>query len=156
MPVLNHARGLLHESVPKPFPKYGLLADVTEPSDKGINREHHLALAGYDPRIFFNSAALSSTFICGSQGASKSHTLSCLLENCLIPSDAGKLPRPHAGLVFYYDTFISNNGGSPYEATFLSSNRKIKVRVLCSAANSRTIQASPPPCVVLNLVRGQV
>jgi len=93
-----------------------------------------------DPRIFFNIAAPSSTFICGSQGSGKSHTLSCLLENCPIPSEARTLPQPLTGLVFHYDTFIADGGGSPCEAAFLSSDLDIKVRVLCSPTNFRTSQ----------------
>ncbi|CAN9170184.1 unnamed protein product [Alternaria alternata] len=41
-----------------------------------------------DRRLFFNVTTPSSIFICGSQGSGKSHTLSCLLENCLAISDA--------------------------------------------------------------------
>jgi hypothetical protein len=144
MPILEHARSILHESVRDPSPQYGLLAGVTESLNDETNGEVSNSTAGCDPRIFFNIAAPSSTFICGSQGSGKSHTLSCLLENCLIPSDVGKLPRPLTGLVFHYDAFISNNGGSPCEAAFLSSNPKIKVRVLCSPTNFRTIQVSLP------------
>ncbi|CAG8977997.1 hypothetical protein HYALB_00000666 [Hymenoscyphus albidus] len=43
---------------------------------------------GEDPRLFFDIVSPSSTFICGSQGLGKSHTLSCLLENCLTAFDA--------------------------------------------------------------------
>ncbi|PYH70906.1 uncharacterized protein BO88DRAFT_451602 [Aspergillus vadensis CBS 113365] len=88
-----------------------------------------------DPRLFFNVSHPSSVFICGSQGSGKSHTLSCLLENCLIQSKAGKLPRPLTGLVFHYDTFFSDVTGSPCEAAFLSSHPDVKVRVLCSPTN---------------------
>jgi hypothetical protein len=66
-----------------------------------------------DPRIFFNVSSPSSTFICGSQGSGKSHTLSCILEGCLIPSKAGRLLNPLTAIVFHYDTFICDNGGSP-------------------------------------------
>ncbi|RAK89292.1 hypothetical protein BO79DRAFT_146640 [Aspergillus costaricaensis CBS 115574] len=79
-----------------------------------------------DPRLFFNVSHPSSVFICGSQGSGKSHTLSCLLENCLIQSKAGKLPNPLTGLVFHYDTFFSDVTGSPCEAAFLSSHPDVK------------------------------
>ncbi|OJJ03035.1 hypothetical protein ASPVEDRAFT_29570 [Aspergillus versicolor CBS 583.65] len=93
-----------------------------------------------DPRLFFNVASPSSTFICGSQGSGKSHTLSCMLEGCLIPSRAGKLHKPMAGVVFHYDTFISDSGGSPCEAAFLASHSSVNVRVLCAPTNLETIK----------------
>lgn len=95
-----------------------------------------------DPRLFFNIAAPSSAFICGSQGSGKSHTLSCLLENCLVKSDVSKLDRPLAGLVFHYDAFTSDLKGIPCEAAYLSSDPNITVRVLCSPANIATIMVS--------------
>lgn len=95
-----------------------------------------------DPRVFFNVTTPSSTFICGSQGSGKSHTLSCMLENCLIPSKLGNLPKPLTGVVFHYDTFISDAMGSPCEAAFLSSNPDLKVRVLCPPTNIRSARVS--------------
>jgi hypothetical protein len=119
------------------------MSDVlNEKSIKGPDAPHH----PQDPRVFFNITVPSSTFICGSQGSGKSHTLSCLLENCLIPSAANKLPKPLAGLVFHYNTFTSNDGGSPCEAAFLASHLDIKVQVLCSPTNLRTMKVS---CSVL-------
>ncbi|KAG9251987.1 uncharacterized protein F5Z01DRAFT_683017 [Emericellopsis atlantica] len=97
----------------KPFAQYGLLAG--DASGKAS-----------DPRLFFNVAAPSSTFICGSQGSGKSHSLSCLLENCLLQNEA---------LFFHYDTFVSDSGGSLCEAAFLSSHRGVDVRVLCAPTN---------------------
>ncbi|KAE8354744.1 hypothetical protein BDV28DRAFT_130420 [Aspergillus coremiiformis] len=93
-----------------------------------------------DPRLHFNISHPSSVFICGSQGSGKSHTLSCLLENCLIPSKAGNLKSPLTGLVFHYDTFISDTVGAPCEAAFLSTHPDVKVRVLCSPTNIRSIR----------------
>jgi DNA replication protein DnaC len=112
------------------YSQYGLLAGINNNSKQQQQ----------DPRIFYNVTSPSSLFICGSQGSGKSHTLSCLLENCLIPSDASVLSRPLAGLVFHYDSFISDDGGSPCEAAFLASDSKVKVRVLCSPTNIRTIE----------------
>lgn len=100
-----------------------------------------------DPRLFLNVASPSSTFICGSQGSGKSHTLSCMLEGCLIPSRAGKLSNPLTAVVFHYDTFICDDGGSPCEAAFLSSNSKIQVRVLCAPTNLRTLQVTMFPSI---------
>ncbi|KAE8143451.1 hypothetical protein BDV38DRAFT_267355 [Aspergillus pseudotamarii] len=93
-----------------------------------------------DPRLLFNVSHPSSIFICGSQGSGKSHTLSCLLETCLISSKVGRLPNPLTGLVFHYDTFISDTVGSPCEAAFLSSHSDVQVRVLCSPTNLQTMR----------------
>ncbi|KAH8895215.1 hypothetical protein GQ53DRAFT_641468 [Thozetella sp. PMI_491] len=126
--VRRHAKGLGSGSR-NPFPQYGLLA-----GDAGEGPPAE------DPRIFYNVAAPSSAFICGSQGSGKSHTLSCLLENCLLQSPANHLPRPLTGIVFHYDTFISDASGSPCEAAWLSSNPNVSVRVLCAPTNIRTIK----------------
>lgn len=116
--------------------QYGFLAGISEV----LEYRTTLHPSTRDPQVFFNVASPSSTFICGSQGSSKSHTLSCILENCLIRSEANKLPRLFTGLVFHYDTFILDFGGSFCEAAYLSSDRSIKVQVLCSSTNFRTIQ----------------
>jgi hypothetical protein len=105
-----------------PFSQYGLLA-----GDASDNQSDEL--------FYYNVAAPSSTFICGSQGSGKSHTLSCLLENSLFPSVANELPRPLTGIVFHYDTFINDSQGSPCEAAYLSTNAAVRVRVLCAPTN---------------------
>jgi len=129
--VRRYAVSLASTGNEKPFSQYGLLAgDLTGRTDDGIS----------DPRIFWNIAAPSSFFICGSQGSGKSHTLSCLLENALAQCKANVLPRPLTGIIFHYDTFISDSGGSPCEVAWLSSNPHIKVRVLCPPTNIRTMQ----------------
>ncbi|KAG5931837.1 hypothetical protein E4U53_001576 [Claviceps sorghi] len=87
------------------------------------------------PFLHYNVTAPSSTFICGSQGSGKSHTLSCLLENCLLASDANTLPKPLTGIVFHYDAFSSDESGQPCEAAHLSSNPDVSVRVLCAPTN---------------------
>jgi hypothetical protein len=142
MPVLEQAEAAASNNSLPTFPQYGLLAGITNGPQDGMAHDEPARLPDQDPRIFFNIAAPSSTFICGSQGSGKSHTLSCLLENCLIPSDANKLPRPLTGLVFHYDMFFTDVGGSPCEAAFLASDPQIKVRVLCSPTNLRTIRVS--------------
>ncbi|KAK1573235.1 uncharacterized protein LY79DRAFT_697908 [Colletotrichum navitas] len=91
-------------------------------------------------RLFHNVACPSSVFICGSQGSGKSNTLACLLENCLIPSQLGQLPHPLTGIVFHYDSFISDSGGLPCEAAFIASHEQASVRVLCAPTNVRTIR----------------
>jgi hypothetical protein len=130
--VREYAHGMTGEDEDKPFNQYGLLA-----GDISGTVDHETA----DNRIFWNISAPSSVFICGSQGSGKSHTLSCLLENALAPCEANTLPKPLTGIVFHYDTFISDTGGSPCEAAWLSSNPDIKVRVLCPPTNIRTIKA---------------
>lgn len=109
------------------FSQYGLLA-----GDAGNDHSDEL--------FYYNVAAPSSIFICGSQGSGKSHTLSCLLENSLFPSAANKLPHPLTGIVFHYDTFISDSQGSPCEAAYLSTNPAVRVRVLCPPTNIATIR----------------
>lgn len=97
-----------------------------------------------DNRLYYNVAAPCSIFICGSQGSGKSHTLSCVLEGCLIPSEINELQRPLTGLVFHYDTFISEAGGAPCEAAYLASNPKASVRVLCAPTNLGVIKVRLP------------
>lgn len=99
-----------------------------------------------DSRLFCNTTTPSSTFICGSQGSGKSHTLSCLLENYLVASDAATLPHPLTALVFHYDTFVSDDAGVPSEAAFLASLSGIRVRVLCSPTNTNTIKVRLARC----------
>ena len=108
-----------------PFNQYGLIAgDVSADMASDSDR-----------RIFYNVSAPSSTFICGSQGSGKSHSLSCLLENCLIHSPAGTLKKALTGIVFHYDTFVADTGGSPCEAACLASHQSLDVRVLCAPTN---------------------
>lgn len=76
-----------------------------------------------------------SAFICGSQGAGKSHTLSCLLESALIANNgAGELPHPLAGLVMHYDSFSSYETTQYCEAAYLCSSG-IPVTVLVCPSN---------------------
>ncbi|KAI9896756.1 hypothetical protein N3K66_008928 [Trichothecium roseum] len=112
------------------FNQFGLLAGDCEGIESEIG----------DPRLFYNVAAPSSAFICGSQGSGKSHTLSCLLENCLVASDTNVLPRPLSGIAFHYDSFTSDSAGSPCEAAYLSSHSGVKVRVLCAPTNTAHIK----------------
>lgn len=139
-PVLKQAESTSARESGTGFTQYGLLAGLSDVLRAEECNAVSKVSSKQDPRVFFNTSAPSSTFICGSQGSGKSHTLSCLLENCLIPSEANTLSQPLAGLVFHYDAFIADGGGSPCEAAFLSSDPDIKVRVLCSPTNFRTIQ----------------
>ena len=98
------------------------------------DKQCRLSPTADDPRIFVNVSPAWSAFTCGSQGSGKSHTLSCILENCLIPSKLGQLPRPLAGMIFHYDTFTSYGSYKVCEAAYLCSSG-IPVRVLVSPTN---------------------
>jgi len=113
-----------------PFSQYGLIA--CDSGDAGDSEP------ASDSRIYYNVSVPSSVFVCGSQGSGKSYTLSCLLENCLIPSDAAELPHPLTGIVFHYDNFVSDHSGAPCEAAYLSSNKAVSVRVLCAPTSIHT------------------
>lgn len=86
-------------------PQYGLLGRRLETyghsqhqgpdADTDINKPQ-------DNLAYTNTNAPWSTFICGSQGSGKSHTLSCILENALVaPSLTGKIIEPLTGLVLH-------------------------------------------------------
>ena len=123
-----------------PFPQYGLLAGRIDSSPEQTSRSatrkgEPVYRTVQDPRIFLNVGAPWSVFICGSQGSGKSHSLSCVLENCLIPNvSATQLPNPLTGLVFHYDSFSSAVGGQACEAAYLCSSG-IEVTVLVSPSN---------------------
>jgi hypothetical protein len=81
--------------------------------------------------VLLNTHSPWSAFLCGSQGSGKSHTLSCMLENCLLDEpNIGKNPHPLAGLVLHYD---GSRGSGVCEAAYLCS--RMKTRVLVSASN---------------------
>ncbi|QPC80414.1 hypothetical protein HYE68_011166 [Fusarium pseudograminearum] len=113
VPIFTHN---IEEKLPKTErpDQYGLLASNT--SGLGSSSRPASSTEQLKSRLFYNVAAPTSTFICGSQGSGKSHTLGTILENCLISSKANHLLRPLAGLVFHYDTFVSDTGGTPCEA----------------------------------------
>jgi hypothetical protein len=95
--TLEHSSQLFHQ--------YGFWAGMSErleaaghlvggSSGGGGSVELPLETPAMDPRLFFNIGVPSSAFICGSQGSGKSHTLSCLLENCLMKSEVSQLDSP--------------------------------------------------------------
>lgn len=138
-PLLTVSALRLAQQQRSPISQYGLLARVLRTTSQQAVQD---SVNASDSRLFFNMSVPSSTFICGSQGSGKSYTLSCLLENCLARSDATVLPHPLTCLLFHYDEFISDDGGSPCEAAFLASVPGVKVRVLCSPTNIATIKVS--------------
>ena len=99
-------------------------------------------------KLFLNTNLPFSAFVCGVQGSGKSHTTSCILENCLIPSKIlGVLKEPLSALVFSYGLFTGNGAGfSISEAAFLGMpNSKIsnahtrKIKVLVCETNFKKI-----------------
>ena len=92
---------------PDKFPQHGLLGknlSIAQDDGFGISDQAQQA-ANDDPRVFLNVSTPWSAFICGSQGSGKSHTLSVLLESCLVRSKLGELPHPLTGIVFHWDSF---------------------------------------------------
>ena len=122
------------------LPQYGLLAgripDRSYEADllQHVDFEAETVENIIDPRVFLNVNTPWSAFICGSQGSGKSHTLSCMLENCLLQSPLSELPNPLAGLVFHYDKFSSYTSSQICEAAYLCSSG-IPVKVLVSPTN---------------------
>ena len=116
------------------FPQYGLLAARIGTSQEiGPELSSSREISDSD-RLFLNVNTPWSAFICGSQGSGKSHTLSCMLENCLKESPVGELPNPLAVMVFHYDKFTSFSSGQLCEAAYLCS-AGIPVRILVSPSN---------------------
>jgi hypothetical protein len=110
----------------KSLRQYAVLGQETSP---GLNKP-------YKP-VLLNTDAPWSAFLCGSQGSGKSHTLSCMLENCLLDdAQIGKTPHPLAGLVLHYN---GSHGSGVCEAAYLCS--KVKTRVLVSASNYGNLKA---------------
>lgn len=130
------------------FAQYAVLGHVIPMSFGGTTDNLATALSGIsidgsqsestnkiDP-VLLNTKTPWSAFICGSQGSGKSHTMSCILENCLLPdAQIGKLAYPLAGVVFHYDSMDS----SYCEAAHLCS-QGIQVNVLVSPSNYQNLQ----------------
>lgn len=130
-PVLDHFG-------PAALPQYGLLAgrvqDYNDAAPPLLDTDLDVDTANEDARIFLNVNTPWSAFICGSQGSGKSHTLSCMLENCLLKSRIGDLPRPLSAVVFHYDKFTSYTSNQICEAAYLCS-AGLPVKVLVSPTN---------------------
>jgi hypothetical protein len=120
------------------FPQYGMIGH-RQPPAAGLPEDSKFR-ADRDI-IYANMNAPWSAFICGSQGAGKSHTFSCLLENALLsPNAAGVLPDPLTGVVFHYDKFMSHSSVQLCEAAYLCSVG-VPVQVLVSPSNFHAMQA---------------
>lgn len=136
-----------------PFTQYGLLAGRTRsggPDVEGTRQKEET-----DPRIFLNVSAPWSAFICGSQGSGKSHSLACMLENCLVSHKVlGSLPHPLTAVVFHYDP-LASVAGQVCEAVYLCSPN-VEVRVLVSPTSYHrmarlygNLEGLPPGCKVV-------
>ena len=129
------------------LPQHGLLAGQIQDYPYRTNLLHSpdpepaIAEDDWDPRIFLNVNTPWSAFVCGSQGSGKSHTLSCMLENCLVGSEVSKLPRPLTGIVFHYDKFSSYTSSQICEEAYLCSS-DIPVKVLVSPTNFWRMKAA--------------
>ncbi|KAL8899991.1 MAG: hypothetical protein Q9207_005909 [Kuettlingeria erythrocarpa] len=119
------------------FPQYGLLGrrekmyDPDIAPDQGQEEPNPASTRLGNDHIMLNMNTPFSAFICGSQGSGKSHTLSCMLESALIPSDLGKMTsQALTAIVFHWD----KTGNQPCEAAYLCS-AGIPVTVLVSPSN---------------------
>ncbi|OTB06403.1 hypothetical protein M426DRAFT_55257, partial [Hypoxylon sp. CI-4A] len=115
LPSISNNFTISAPSYPRLIPQYGLM---------GIRQDVNRADGSLEDRLVFSNMNMPwSAFICGSQGAGKSHTVSCLLENCLVANNqAGELPNPLAGLVMHYDKFASYSTAQICEAAYLCSS----------------------------------
>jgi hypothetical protein len=90
--------------------------------------------------IFANTAAPWSAFICGEQGAGKSYTLSCLLENALLEGQRlGVNEKALGGIVFHYDNNASDDAAQLCEAASICS-QGVPVQVLALPSNVQAMQ----------------
>ncbi|RDW58562.1 uncharacterized protein DSM5745_11253 [Aspergillus mulundensis] len=97
-----------------------------------------------DPRVVLNTNVPFSAFICGLQGSGKSHTTSCIIENCSMTMPMlGNLKRSVSTLVLHFNEYSSNINTQPSEAAFLASilpqyksqAKPIPLRILVSPTN---------------------
>ncbi|KIL57968.1 hypothetical protein M378DRAFT_15879 [Amanita muscaria Koide BX008] len=87
--------------------QYGVLGSIIEIGSKEEKETPP------DPRLYLNTNAPLSAVICGVQGSGKSHSVSVMLENMLVPNYTriGTLAQPLAGLVLHF-----GEGALPSEA----------------------------------------
>jgi len=127
-----------HLPDPSVFPQYGLIG-VRQTAGADLSGEIKVSDADNN-LIYSNMNVPSSVFICGSQGAGKSHTFSCLLENALLSNNpCAALPNPLTGIVFHYDQFTGPSSTQVCEAAYLCSSG-IPVQVLVAPSNFRVME----------------
>ncbi|KAG2153450.1 uncharacterized protein EDB93DRAFT_1134981 [Suillus bovinus] len=103
-----------------------------------------------DPRLYVNTNTPFTAVVCGVQGSGKSHTVSVLLENMLIPKlqEIGSLQQPLAGLVLHFGD--GGVGSLPSEAAWVGvpSMKDVttpKVRVFVSKSSLNTMKSVYAP-----------
>jgi len=137
----------------EPYPQYGLLGLMDKAPAQGTLASFSRSKP-QDKLVFTNTSEPWSTFICGSQGSGKSHTLSCLLENNLLPDPKiGRLRTPLTGMIFHYDKFSNFNSSQVCEAAYLCS-AGIRVKVLVAPTSESRMRSQyfnlpglPPGCL---------
>ncbi|KAK7182356.1 hypothetical protein PSPO01_11590 [Paraphaeosphaeria sporulosa] len=118
----------------RPNRGYGVLGHIPNGSNSSGFGEAAQMSTKRTP-VLLNIDSPWSAFLCGSQGSGKSHSLSCMLENCLLSDHTiipkiGFNPHPLAGLVFHYDRC---QGSGVCEAAYLCTN--VPTTVLVSPSN---------------------
>ncbi|KAK2467424.1 hypothetical protein APHAL10511_000659 [Amanita phalloides] len=102
--------------------QYGVFGKVIEIGG-GTSSSNDRIQIPKDGRLYLNTNTPFSAVVCGVQGSGKSHTVSVMLEDMLVPdcSLIGHLQQPLAGLVLHY-----SNGGQntlPSEAAYIGVPR---------------------------------
>lgn len=100
--------------------------------------------------IHISQNAPFSAIVCGLQGSGKSHTMSVLLENMLIPDydQIGALKQPLCGLVLHYGQ--GGPSSRPSEAAWVGVSqfpdvKTPKIRVYASPSSLNTMRAVYAP-----------
>ncbi|KAF9263534.1 hypothetical protein L218DRAFT_927205 [Marasmius fiardii PR-910] len=129
-----------HSRLPKNYAtQYGVLGKIL------ACRLREDRFAFNDPRLYMNANAPFSAVVCGVQGSGKSHSVSVMLENMLIPEckAIGSLKKPLCGLVLHFGE--GGSGSSPCEAAWLAASGREDitaphVRVFVSKASLNTMK----------------
>ncbi|OBZ76986.1 hypothetical protein A0H81_03799 [Grifola frondosa] len=103
--------------------QYGVLGSVL------AIQENADRMVPEDPRLYVNTNAPFSAVVCGVQGSGKSHTVSVLLENMLIPeySPIGVCKKTLCGLVLHFGE--GGPSSRPNEAAWISQTTMSDVQV---------------------------
>ncbi|GBE79348.1 hypothetical protein SCP_0205460 [Sparassis crispa] len=97
-PLITREAYLLTEPTHRPS-QYGVLGAALS-----VHEQNGKSDSPRDPRLYINTNAPLSAIVCGVQGSGKSHTVSVLLENMLIPRHApiGNGEKALSGLVLHF------------------------------------------------------
>ncbi|KAL6298094.1 hypothetical protein BKA93DRAFT_888717 [Sparassis latifolia] len=138
-PLITREAYLLTEPTHRPS-QYGVLGAALS-----VHEQNGKSDSPRDPRLYINTNAPLSAIVCGVQGSGKSHTVSVLLENMLIPRHApiGNGEKALSGLVLHFGE--GGPGSRPNETAWLgcaASNgvRTPTVRVYVSRSALHTMQ----------------